>query len=245
MCLVLVLGFGLWSLAAPPESPKVSQIASAKRLQEESARLLSAIENTMSDEANYKDLAGQVSRDSSTLAVLALALGLHDEENAWKKTAPGIVPAAAALADVDNDYAAAQAAFAKLQAAIKTPAEAEALEWKNVTVLTNLMKQSTSLYNRMKRSMSASRFSKRTDDNAGAAAALAVIGQITLHDTDYVSTDAEIALWQKQSTDWRTAASSLLRAIEAQDLKAANSAMTLLDRSCTECHQALKLDIKE
>jgi len=241
----LVVATAALSAAPPkPEVPPVSTFAPADKLAAEATALLASCETAVADEAGFKDQAGQLARDAATLATVALALGLHDTDNAFKKNAPALVAAAAELADA-GDFAAAKAGVAKLKAANEGKGEGEPLVWKNVATMGPIMKQSTGLYNKLKRGMAGARFKSRADENARSAAALAVIGQAVLFDTDYVEGDGDIAKWQKFCTDWREAAAGLGKSIKDGDAKAANDWLIKLDKSCTECHQTFKVEVKE
>jgi hypothetical protein len=240
----LGLGAVVFAAALKPEVPAVSTFAPADKLSAEATALLASCEQAVADEKGFKDASNQLARDASTLAIVALALGLHDADSPQKKHAPAIVAAAAELADA-GDFAAAKEGVAKLKAAAEGKGEGEALVWKNVATMGPIMKQSTGYYNKLKRGMAGARFKSRADENARSAATLAVIGQAVLFDKDYVEGDAEIAKWQKFCTDWRESAAGLGKAIKDGDAKAANDWLTKLDKSCTECHTAFKVEVKE
>lgn len=242
--LLILLAVGVWAAPPKPEVPAVSSFAPADKLSAEATALLAACEQAVADEKGFKDQSGQLSRDAATLATVALALGLHDTDNALKKTAPALVAAAAELADA-GDFASAKEGVAKLKMAAEGKGEGEPLAWRNVATMSPIMKQSTGLYNKLKRGMAGTRFKSRADENARSAAVLAVIGQAVLFDKDYVDNDADTVKWQKFCTDWRDAASGLGKAIKDGDAKGANDWLTKLDKSCTECHTAFKVEIKE
>ena len=70
--------------------------------------------DAVASEQAYKDDQEKVAKYSNTLIVIALALGMHDQENKYKAAAPAMVKAAQDLAGA-KDYAAAKKAVEALR----------------------------------------------------------------------------------------------------------------------------------
>ena len=77
---------------------------------------LESLKNTVASKEEYDDSEGKVGRESNTLAVIALALGLHDRDNKYKDKAPDLIKAAQDVA-ATKDYAAAKKGVAALEEA--------------------------------------------------------------------------------------------------------------------------------
>ena len=75
--------------AAPPAAPKVSTFAPAADLAAQADGYLAAITDAVDNFGNFVDSKEQLAKDSNTLIVIALALGLSDQPNKYKAGAPG------------------------------------------------------------------------------------------------------------------------------------------------------------
>ncbi len=75
---------------ALPDVPKLSSFAPAKDLADQVRDYIKEIETTLADEQEYKDSEGKIGRCANTMAVMALCLGMHDEDNQYKARAPAI-----------------------------------------------------------------------------------------------------------------------------------------------------------
>jgi hypothetical protein len=237
---VLACGAALTLAAAePPAAPKVSKFAPAEDLVAQASyyvgRMLAAVES----ESQYKDDADKVVKDANTLAVIGLALGLHDEENKYQKAAPGLIKAAQALAAA-KDYAAAKAGVAAVQESLSSSGDPSQLKWEKVASLKALMEQVPLINSRLKRSLKGPRFKSMAKDTSGDSAAIAAIGQGSMSDRDAVKNPTDEEKWYKFCAEMRDAAAAVNTAIHAQDRDAAEKAMGQLAESCDNCHAVFK-----
>ena len=97
------------------DAPKVSTFAPAEDLANQVGQYIKAMKSTVADEQEYKDSEDKVVRDASTLAVIALALGLHDQDSKYKANAAALLKAAQDVA-ATKDYESAKKAVAALEA---------------------------------------------------------------------------------------------------------------------------------
>ena len=76
-----------------PAAPKVSTFAPVADLEAQMKKYVADLVKATASEEAYKDLPeGKISRDASTVAVLALALGLHDKPSTYKEHAGAMIP---------------------------------------------------------------------------------------------------------------------------------------------------------
>lgn len=230
--MVLVVG-SAW--AEPPAAPKVSTFAPAEDLVGQVALYLKRLDEATASESDYKDAEGKLSRDASTLVLIALALGLHDEDNKYKAAAPAIIKAAQEVAAA-KDYASAKAAVAALKKAGASGAAAGGdLKWTKLATLEDLMEQVPLIFNsRLKRNLR--RFDSKAKECAGDAATLAVIAQGSMANSDETKKPGEVDQWYKFCAQMRDAAAAVNKAIRAKDKEAAETHMKALNQSCEDCH---------
>src|SRR5271157_2420377 len=90
------LGLGLTILVVagaggPPEAPKVSAFAPVEDLVREADKYIGELADTIaaveSGEEKYDDSKEKIEKDANTLAIIALCLGKHDEDNKYKPVA--------------------------------------------------------------------------------------------------------------------------------------------------------------
>ena len=93
------------------DAPKVSTFAPAEDLANQAGQYIKAMKTVVADEQEYKDSEGKIARDASTLAVIALALGLHDQDSKYKANAAALLKAAQDVA-ATKDYDSAKKAVA-------------------------------------------------------------------------------------------------------------------------------------
>ena len=85
------------------------------------------------------------------MAVLALVLGLHDQDNKYKAAAPALLKASQKLA-ATKDFASAAAAVAAVKAATTdTSGSLAELKWEKVASMPELMKQVPLVNTKLKR----------------------------------------------------------------------------------------------
>ena len=88
-------------------APKVSRFAPADDLARQAEYYVKELENSVASKDEYKDDQEKLTKDASTLAVIALALGMHDQPNKYKARA-GVLIKAAQAAAATKDYESAQ-----------------------------------------------------------------------------------------------------------------------------------------
>jgi len=195
-------------------------------------RLTEAVET----EEEYNDAQDQITKDANTLILLALALGLHDQDNRLKAGARTLLKAAQDAATA-ADFAAAKAAVEAVVAATKSDAGSDAeLKWEKAASLPALMKQVPTVNTKLKRYIKGTRFESKAQDTAGYSATIAVIGQGSIPNVDETEKPDEAEKWQQFCLEMRDAAGALNAAIHAQDRAAADVAMDALQKSCDTCH---------
>jgi len=222
--------------AEPPAAPKVSTLAPAKDVVSQIETYVGRLEESVASEDDFKEAEAKVAKDANTLILLALAAGLHDEDNKAKAAAPAIMKAAQELAKAKG-YAAAKAGVAAvkkaLDAAEGNPGE---LKWVKSASLDDLMKQVPLVNSRLKRNLRGPKFKSKAKDNAGDAATLAVIAQGSLADTSEAKSDEDVAKWYGFCVQMRDAAAALNKAVHEGNQDAADKAISALNQCCDDCH---------
>lgn len=220
--------------AALPADAPLSAYAPAENLVEQVDHYLARMEEAVSTPDEYKDGVTRIARDSNTMIVIALALGLHDEDNKLKANAPAMLAAAQAVAATD-DYEAAKAAVENLKAAVAEGGEGPELKWEKVASLKELMEQVPLIHASIRRRVSR-RFERNVDGIAGDAATVAVIAQGSIPNLDETIEPEKPDEWKKYNLEMRDAAAALGAAARAVDEEAAKAAFEKLDQSCDDCH---------
>jgi hypothetical protein len=220
--------------AKTPPAPKVSTFAPADDLVRQVDLYIESLKEIVSSEENYKDDKDKFARQSNTLVVVALALGLHDEDNKYKAAAGALMKAAQAVAAA-KDYTAARKSVAVLAAATTAKIDAP-LRWEKVAALPELMNQVPAVHTKLKLLTQGANFKKRAKDAAGHVAVIAVIAQGTLSDASAAKNAEQVRQWQKFSAAMRDGAATVGAAIRNADQKALAPAMQKLNQSCEDCH---------
>lgn len=220
----------------PPAAPKVSTFASAKDVASQIDFYVARLEESVASEEEFKEAEAKLAKDSNTLILLALAAGMHDEDNKYKTAAPAIMKAAQELVKAKG-FAATKEGVASVKKALESAGgNAADLKWVKSAALPDLMKQVPLVNSRLKRNLRGANFKKKANSNAGDAATLAVIAQGSLADTSEAKNDDEIKKWYGFCVQMRDAASGLNKAVRAGDQAAADKAMGALNQSCDDCH---------
>ena len=224
-------------VAEPGAGSKVSSFAPAEDLVNQVDYYVGRLEDAVQLEEDYQDSAGKIAKDSNTLIVIGLALGLHDQDNKYKSRAGALMQAAAGVA-ATKDHAAAKKAVAAVKAAAAGQGPPNAnLKWEKVASLEQLMKQVPLIESRLKRGLKPSRFEKQAEKSAGYSAVIAVIAHGSMADTSAAKNDQEIAKWKDFCVQMRDAAAAVNAAVHAKDQAAAMAtAKTTLSKSCDDCH---------
>lgn len=235
-----LLGLAGWwaagvAQAAPPPAPPVSSIAPAKDLEELVPDYVKDLEEAVESEEAYKEEAEQMAKEANALCVLALTLGLHDEDNKFQKAAPALLKAAQQAAAA-KDYASAKAGVEAVKAALATNGDPAALKWEPVASLPELMKYIPQLDTRVKRYVNPRRFAKYASRANPYSAMIAAIAQGTVADTSEAKNDEQVQQWYGFMTHMRDAAAAVNAACHKADEAAALAAMSNLGQSCDDCH---------
>ncbi len=227
---------GMAMAVEPPTAPKVSTFAPAKDVASQINMYVARLEESVASEDEFKEAEARLAKDSNTLILLALAAGLHDEDNKFKAAAPAIMKAAQELTKAKG-FAATKAGVAAVKKALEaTEGNAAELKWVKSASLPDLMKQVPLVNSRLKRNLRGPKFKSKAKDNAGDAATLAVIAQGSLADTAETKNDEEIKKWHGFCVQMRDAATALNKAIRDGDQAAADKALGALNQSCDDCH---------
>jgi len=232
-----ILAIGVIESAEPPAAPKVSTFAPPKDLAAAVDKHIARMEEAVATEADYKDFGDRNLKDANTLILLALAAGLHDQENKYKEAAPALLKAAQAVAKAKS-FEAAKAAVAEVKKAAETgKGNPTSLKWEKVADLPELMKAVPLVNNRLKRNVRPTAFKKKTTDNGADSATLAVIGQGSIADLSQATSAEQEKQWQEFCVLMRDAAAAVNKVVHAGDQPAAEKAMATLIKTCDTCHE--------
>jgi hypothetical protein len=242
--LVALLGvFAVQARSDAAEEPKVSTFAPADDLVRQADKYIRTMKETVASKEEYDDSEGKIGRDSNTLAVIMLALGLHDQSNKYKGKAAAIIKAAQDVA-ATKDYAAAKKAVAALDQVAHADGKAGGkLKWEKVASLPDLMKQVPIVNTKLKLCLGKTSFKKKAKDSQGYTAVIAAIAQAVIADTSATKNAAEVKQWQKFSKAMRDHAGAANAGIHKQDRAATDKAMQKLNQSCEDCHAVFKPDV--
>ena len=223
-------------MPTPPPAPEVSTFAPAEDLANEADRYIKELERCVAKEEDYKDSEGKIAKDSNTLIVIALALGLHDQPSKYKDSTGALIKAAQKVAAA-KDFEAAK----KAVAAVKDAADGKAtagmeLKWEKVASLPELMKQVPLINTKLKRYVKPKYFEKRAEKTIGYTAVIAAIAQGSLADTSEANSAEQAKQWYEVSAAMRDAAGAVNAAIHKGDEPTAAAAMEKLNQSCEDCH---------
>ncbi len=201
---------------------------------------LGRLGEALADGKDYDDAKqSRVSKDANTLAVLALALSMHDTENKFRGDA--LIKAAQQLAESSSSFEPAALALAEVKQAAagggQPPAEAK---WGKVASLDALMKQVPIVNNGLKRGLEPARFQRLAVQSAGQAATLAAIAQAVAYDDEVAKEPADAALWRTLCEQMRDAAAEVNAAIHAGSAERAQAGMQRLAQNCDACHEKFR-----
>lgn len=231
---VLAMLFVASGAAEDSSSAPISQYASADDL----AKLIGEYgervgEATVSAE-EFEAKGSRMVRDARTVAVLATALGMSDQDHALKAAAPAIVAAAKKAAEA-KELPAAKAADEELKKALAGEATStDALSFENTKALGQLMKQVSFVHTRLKRNVK--KLDRYQEQSALDATLLAVIGQAIDADTHEVKDPAQTPDWHKYAAEMRDSFAELSAKVKAGDTAGIESAMKRVQDNCDACH---------
>jgi hypothetical protein len=227
------------ALAEPPAAPPVSKFAPAQDLENQMSAYRKRLEEGTENENEYKDSQGAVTKQANTVILIALALGLHDEENQYKAAAPALIKAAQELSAA-REYPAAKAGVEALKKAAESKeGPTTELKWTKMASLPELMKQVPTVNTRLKRNTrTEAAFKKQKKANGGDSAVLAVIAQGSLADTAEAKGDAaKVKQWYELCAKMRDQAAQVNAAVHKGQFGAAEKSMSALNKTCDECHE--------
>ena len=229
----LLLVMGRLQAAEPPLPPALSSLVPVEDLVAQVEYYVEELEECVEDSQEFEDSAEKIERYAGTVAVLALSVGLHDQDTPLRRAAPVLVKVSQELA-VSKDFSSARMAVSKLKAALTSTGNPAALKWGKVADLHALMEQVPLINTRIKRYMR--RFEKGIPYVIGNSAALVAIGQGSMPNADETEAPDKVAEWYKFCIQMRDSASALNKAAHANDEAAAETAMKALQQSCDDCH---------
>lgn len=225
----------------PPAPPKVSTFAPAEDLVAQADKLAETLDTDTATEEAFKDADTNIARNANLLALTAVALGLHDQDNKYKPSAAAIYEPAKKLAAV-KDYAAAKQPAADLKAAIEGKAKAGGeLKWSDAPALTLLWPQAESAKTNLPTDKT---YKKRLKNAPRNSATIAVIGQAAILKPE-TKTPEETRQWIGFAVEMRDAAAALNAAAHAKDEKAVVAARDKLDKNCNDCHAVFRKEEKK
>ncbi len=217
-----------------------SSYAPAKDLQFQVNYLMQRIDGDLKNEPKYDRHVKRVMRDANTIAVLALVMGKHDEQNTLKGTSTAVIKAAHELSAKAKDLGAAKSAYAVLVARLKSPSSESPTAWKGVGDIEQLMQQIPELDRSLKIAVKPTRFAKSREKAASLAATMAALAQVSMFDGTYCTDAADEAEWVELCVCLRDAATDVHAAIQEGDSDAATAALKPLARTCDDCHEQFK-----
>ena len=207
----------------------------------------------------YLEDAADVVRDASALALIALAVGLAEEDSKYKQSAPNIIVAAKNLAAAQS-LAAGQKAYDELKSSLTNSVAGQPLSWTTkIADLKPVMKSQPNLSSAVNR---ATNTEAKLDAALGSAnaqlrvyaplAALSVISQGGIPNVIETKKPQATAEWKKLSEEFRDAALHTHAAAYqyAQDkadgkepsYAAFKTRFAVMMNSCDDCHQAFYPD---
>ncbi len=219
----------------------VSAYAPVKETESQLVYYLERIEKDLTDEATYEeDQQNRVALDASTVAVLAILLGMHDEETKYQKQASKVIELAIELADSSSEFADAKEKLAELKAAVDSGTSAGKTTWEPAADLGLLMKQVPIVNNSLRRGVTGRRFARSIDSTAGHAVTLAAIAQASLIDTSYCGDEEDEKEWQKICADMRDASAEVYKALRAKNQDRAKAGIAKIVKTCDACHHRFR-----
>ncbi len=241
MLSVACLG-GVTSLCAQnPSDTKVSTYAPVKDAEAQLKYYLGRLEKDLGDEESYdEDHHSRVALDASTVAVLALSLGRHDEETKYRKPAAQLIRLAVELADCSDDFDAAKEKLAEFKAAATSGDKAEETTWEPSAELVYLMKQVPNVNAPLRQGVWNRRFARSLDRTAGHAVTLAVIAQASMLDTTYCGDEEDEMEWQRICAELRDASAQVYKALRAKDQEKAKDGADRIAKTCDACHHRFR-----
>ena len=224
-------------------TPKFSTFAPAEDLSNELNLLVADLEKAVADEDEYKSqIDTRFLRDGNMIALVATALGLHDQDNSVKPHAAAIVAAAHKLSEAEG-YAATKKAVEDVKAAL-TASSTGSVHWGKIVPLKSLMKdQVPSVNTKIKTGLR--HFADRTKAITANAAMMALIAENAKLCVGDTKKPNEGPQWTAHADQLRAAAVNISAKLHAGDKAGANAAMNKLNESCHACHAIFNPDAND
>ncbi len=243
LCVAVAMGTILSAALAksPPLAPPVSRFAPVDDLLAYVDGCLESFTPVLASAETYERGKARLEKDADSLAAVALALHLHDQDHRLRRHAGVMFKAAQQLATA-TDYAAAQQAWQSLQAANRgeTSAVSE-LTWQPAGDMGIVMKQVTLLHGKLKRgARPGPRFAAAADENARMATVLAVLAQCTQSDVPEGTSPSDTIKWYDLCAEMRDLCGETSRALHAHDPAATAAELGRLEQNCNACHDVFR-----
>jgi cytochrome c556 len=220
--------------AEAPQAPTLSTVASAELLTAAAQEYLADLKPLLVDEASYTKNAQQIGFKANAVTAIAHFLGKHDAASPLKGAAVEIMNSSKELTRA-KDYAAAKAAWDKLQAATAPGAAAgPAPSWDRTASLGRMMEEISAMNGKLKRNLR--RLDRTKDDNLRSAAVLAAFAQVGVYDTHEVKNEADFPTWYAMMTEMLDACIELSKQYEKGDAAGVKTSLDRLEKSCATCH---------
>jgi cytochrome c556 len=227
--------------ADPPPAPAVSTFAPIDDLLAYVDSCLESFAPVLASAETYERGKARLEKDADSLAAVALALHLHDQDHRLKHHAGVMFKAAQQLATA-ADYAAAQQAWHVLQAANRGETSAvPELAWQPAGEMGIVMKQVTLLHGKLKRgARPGPRFDAAAEEHARIATVLAALAQCTQSDVPEGTSPADTIKWYDLCAEMRDLCSETSRALHARDPAGTAAALARVERNCNACHDVFR-----
>ena len=179
------------------------------------------------------------------MVVIALALGLHDQDNKYKTSAGAVLKAAQGVAAA-KDFASAKKAIDALAELKSGKGKSEGtLRWEKVASQPELMKQVPTVNTKLTMGLKPTAFAKKAKATAGYSAVLATIANASIFDPSATKDALQVKQWETFSAAMRDDAGELNAAIHKGAQAAAAKSLQKLTKSCDDCHAVFKPEVKK
>lgn len=224
--------------AAPPIAPKVSSFAPVDDLVYQVDKYLGELKKVTADPETYKDqVENKISGDASIVVWLALALGLHDQDNKYKAKTCELMAAAQKVVDA-RGYEPTRKAVEALAAAAQGEGRGAAqLHWAMVAGIEPVMKKIPTINTAIRKDLK--KLATNDKDAAANSATLAVIAQGSMAKVPDAKKPDDCKKWHEYCVQMRDAAAAVNAQVHARNATAAKEIMEgKLQQSCADCHES-------
>lgn len=226
---------------------KVSAFAPVKEAEAQLKYFIEKIGKDLADKEDFGEAEQQrVGLDASTVSVLALTLGMHDQKTKYQPIASQLIELSAAVAENSEDYDSAKDAHAALMKAFANPVKPEkpqpvALD-EPVADLAMLMKQVPIVNAGLRKGVDDKRRFARNAQKRTAprAVTLAAIANASMMDTNYCGDEDDEKAWKAICADMRDACADVYKALMKKDQAAAKKANQRVVETCDACHEKFR-----